>query len=383
MSHDENRSAVALADADEPFIHLGALVVIAIVVLPALAMTVANLPRARAVPVAILGAAYFFVLTAGVAWSERRGRRALIVVLLGGLLLLAMALQWAAFLPSSLMVMPLISMFVLYTTLSWAVAATALIVAFGVFIGLHGGSRPINAITVAGGVVPAAAFVIAFSQLLLRERRARVEVRRYAAQVEELAVLDERNRIAREIHDSVGHYLTVVHVQIEAARALVPTDARRADECLARAQELSREGLSELRRSVTMLRSAAVEDRPFGVALSTLVEEARSQGLDTSLTVDGTPRALAPNLEFTLYRVAQEALTNVTRHSRAAHASCTLRYRDGDVVLQIEDDGVGAAGTEGGFGLTGVRERVQLVGGTMDVRTAVGKGFAIHVCVPA
>jgi signal transduction histidine kinase len=132
-----------------------------------------------------------------------------------------------------------------------------------------------------------------------------------------------------------------------------------------------------------MLRAPAVEQRPFGLALSTLVEEARGQGLVTSLTIDGTPRALAPTVEFTLYRVAQEALTNVTRHSRAAHASCTLRYRDGDVVLQIEDDGVGAAGTDGGFGLTGVRERVQLVGGTMDVRTAAGQGFTIHVCVPA
>jgi signal transduction histidine kinase len=230
--------------------------------------------------------------------------------------------------------------------------------------------------------LPASAFVITFSRLVLRERHARQQLRRYAAQVEQLAVAGERNRIAREIHDTVGHYLTVVHVQIEAARAVLSANAAGAQECLARAEDLVRDGLAELRRSVTMLRGQAVAERPFGLALSSLVEECRSGGLSTTLTIKGTPRLIAPAIEFTLFRAAQEALTNVRRHASAKQAQLTLRYEAAEVCLRVQDDGVGSAAPQGGFGLTGVRERAELVGGLVDVRSGVGQGFILEVRIP-
>ena len=150
-----------------------------------------------------------------------------------------------------------------------------------------------------------------------------------------------------------------------------------------RAQGLSREGLSELRRSVSVLRSGPpLERRPFNVALSSLIEDCRNGGLDASLTVEGVPRALTPDIEFTLYRAAQEALTNVARHARAPHVTCALRYDEREVCLSVDDDGVGATSTEGGFGLTGLRERAGAVGGSVEVRTAAGKGFTLAVRVP-
>jgi signal transduction histidine kinase len=131
-----------------------------------------------------------------------------------------------------------------------------------------------------------------------------------------------------------------------------------------------------------MLRGGAVADRPFGLALAALVEESRASGLDATLTVEGTPRLLAPAVEFTLYRAAQEAFTNVQRHARARQARLTLRYADDEVQLAVADDGVGAAATDSGFGLTGVRERAQLVGGAVSVLTAPGSGFTLDVRVP-
>jgi signal transduction histidine kinase len=227
-------------------------------------------------------------------------------------------------------------------------------------------------------------FIIVVGRLVVRERMARQQVRRYAAQVEELATTRERNRIAREIHDSVGHYLTVVNVQIEAARATVGRDPAASNECLTRAQELAREGLSELRRSVTILRSAAADERPFGVALLALVDECKVHGLETELAIVGVPRSLPPAIEFTLFRAAQEALTNVTRHASATKACCTLAYGERDVSLGVVDDGVGAVTTkgDGGFGLIGLHERAQLVGGTVQIQTSVGHGFTLEVRVP-
>ena len=101
--------------------------------------------------------------------------------------------------------------------------------------------------------VPGAILTMAFGAVLVRERQSQRQLRRLAAEAEELAATRERNRIARDIHDSVGHYLTIVNVQIEAARAIVAAQPAAADECLLRAQSLARDGLAELRRSVSML----------------------------------------------------------------------------------------------------------------------------------
>jgi signal transduction histidine kinase len=244
--------------------------------------------------------------------------------------------------------------------------------------------------------IVAVAFVVGFTQVAMRERKARTEVERlagelgeanrqlreYAAQAEDLATVKERNRLAREIHDSLGHYLTVINVQIEAARTVMKGDPAHALDALGKAQALAQEGLADVRRSVAALRSGP-ENGPLPKTIAALVEECRTTGMNATLIVNGTQRSLPPQAELTLYRAAQEGLTNARKHAKAKHLRVTLDYSPADKVrLLVEDDGSGSDDASGGFGLLGVRERVQLLGGEVHIRTTPGRGFTLEVEVP-
>ena len=233
------------------------------------------------------------------------------------------------------------------------------------------------------------AFVLLFSELVVRERQARAELdeahrtlREYAIRVEDLATIQERNRLAREIHDSLGHLLTVVHVHLEAARAQLEGQPLPALEALNQALSLTRDGLAEVRRSVAALRASPLESRTLTEALDTVLAECRQAGLPVQLTVTGAPRPLPPPAKQALFRAVQEGLTNARKHARADSAEVTLEYRADSVCVTVRDDGAGAARTDGGFGLLGVRERAQLLGGRVEVRTAPGEGFTLSVEVP-
>ena len=234
-------------------------------------------------------------------------------------------------------------------------------------------------------------FVVVFTRVAASEREARNALaeanqllRNNAAQVEELATTKERNRLAREIHDSLGHYLTVVNVQIGAAQAILEQDHQRALDHLSNAQALTQEGLAEVRHSVAALRASPTESGPLPQALAKLAEQWNAAGLRAKFAVAGTIRPLTPQANLTLYRAAQEALTNVGKHAHATSVDLHLDYRDEDSVhLSVKDDGVGSDNSEGGFGLLGVRERVQQLSGEVRVRTGSGKGFALEVELPA
>ncbi len=243
-------------------------------------------------------------------------------------------------------------------------------------------------------------FVVVFSQVYVSEQRARAEVERlaaqlqqanrqlrdYALQVEELATMRERNRLAREIHDSLGHYLTVVNVQLEAARAVFAREPAKALEALRKAQALTREGLAEVRRSVAALRASPIENRDLAQALEPLLEECRTAGLVADLKVKGEVEALDPRAAHALYRAAQEALTNVRKHSRATRVQVTLDFQRPDrVCLTVADNGVGLQpqALDGpGFGLLGLRERVGQLGGNLEFRRNEPQGLALQVSLP-
>jgi signal transduction histidine kinase len=232
-------------------------------------------------------------------------------------------------------------------------------------------------------------FVAVFTRVAASERDARNALaeanqllRDHASQVEELATSKERNRLAREIHDSVGHYLTVVNVQIGAARTVLDQNRSRALEHLSKAQSLTQEGLAEVRHSVAALRASPTESRPLPEALTALVDQWRAAGLNANFRVSGTMRTLTPQTNLTLYRAGQEALTNVAKHANATTVNVRLNYGDDRIRLTIEDNGVGASESEGGFGLLGIRERVQLLNGSVRVTTGAGKGFTLEVEVP-
>ena len=250
-------------------------------------------------------------------------------------------------------------------------------------------SRWVDAIALAVVYGTGIVFVVVFTRVAASEREARNALseanqllRDHAAQVEELAATKERNRLAREIHDSLGHYLTVVNVQIGAARTVLDQDRTRALEHLTKAQSLTQEGLAEVRHSVATLRASPTESRPLREALSLLVDQWRAAGLNVKLTVSGNVRPLTPQTNLTLYRAGQEALTNVAKHANASRVDVRVDYDHHRLRLTISDDGVGSSSSEGGFGLLGVHERVQLLDGVVRVNTQTGKGFVLEVEVP-
>lgn len=240
-------------------------------------------------------------------------------------------------------------------------------------------------------------FVVVFSQFRLNEQKAREkaeeltrqletanrQLAEYASQVEELAATQERNRLAREIHDNLGHYLTIVNVQLEAAKVTLDSDPKRALDSLNKAQELTQKGLASVRESVSALRVSPVENCSLDDAISALVEETRVTGITTKFNILGEPRAVDEKTALALYRVAQEGLTNVRKHAHASNVDVELDFSHADKIrLAVRDDGAGAADTSSGFGLVGIRERIHLLGGECKITTDVGKGFCLEVSVP-
>lgn len=207
-----------------------------------------------------------------------------------------------------------------------------------------------------------------------------------------LTLAEERNRLAREIHDGLGHYLTATTMQIQGARAVLESQgiapqAPAALEAIGKAETLLQEALVDVRRSVAALRAAAGDDRPLADRLGELVEGSRTpEGPEASFVLLGRPRLLNPQAELTLYRVAQEGLTNVRKHAQARRVEVTLAYAPQTVALTVADDGQGMAakGAEGrgGFGLLGLQERVQLLGGALHVDATPGRGVQLKVELP-
>ena len=205
----------------------------------------------------------------------------------------------------------------------------------------------------------------------------------YASQVEELATMQERNRLAREIHDNLGHYLTIVNVQIEAAKLMLDSDPERALDSLEKAHELVRKGLAGVRESVSALRVSPVEKRSLLDALATLLEETRTTGIAAELRVLGEARTVDEKTALAFYRAAQEALTNVRKHADASCVEAKLDFSHPALLcLTVRDDGRGSADTSRGFGLVGIRERLHLLGGEVRVQTQPGQGFCLEVTAP-
>ncbi len=225
--------------------------------------------------------------------------------------------------------------------------------------------------------------------LLLDElNQTHAQLKTYVDQVEELAVTRERNRMAREIHDTLGHYLAVINVQIETAQKLSAHDAGRAQTALSTAKRLASECLAEVRRSVAALRPAVLDDVTLPEAIGVLIEEWRRES-DVTLHVEGHGLGTAPPaVEVAVYRAIQEALTNVRKHAGARNVWLRTEWGPHYLVSSVRDDGRGADQEclrddgRAGFGLCGMRERVEAVGGTLDVETAPGKGFCVTVRVP-
>jgi two-component system NarL family sensor kinase len=210
-----------------------------------------------------------------------------------------------------------------------------------------------------------------------------------AAEGRELAVLEERTRLAREIHDTLAQQLTAIVLQLEAAEAYVERSPGRAESLVVTARDLARSALQEARRSVWDLRPAPLEATGLVAALDREVRRwSQHSGITARLRADRLPNPLAlqPSAEVGLLRIVQEALNNAARHSGARRVDVVVGRRDGALELSVSDDGSGfdsdTAPQPGSFGLVGMGERARLAGGSLEVSTAPGQGTRVTVRLP-
>jgi signal transduction histidine kinase len=218
-----------------------------------------------------------------------------------------------------------------------------------------------------------------------KERAARAE--REREERARSAVTDERARIARELHDVVGHSVSVMTVQASAVRRLLRPEQQRERESLLIVEQTGREALAEMRRMVGVLRrpeeAPALAPQPSLKHLDKLVEQAREAGLPVELRVEGDPLPLPAGLDLTAYRLVQEALTNALKHARAQHAEVLVHYSDEHVELTVSDDGRGAGdGDGGGHGLVGMRERMTVYGGELEAGPRPEGGYRLRARLP-
>jgi signal transduction histidine kinase len=230
-------------------------------------------------------------------------------------------------------------------------------------------------------------------QLMNNQRRQRAELAeanrqltRYASTLEQLTISRERNRMARDLHDTLAHSLSAVAVQLEATRRVWDAEPDTARALLNRSLEAVRGGLGEARRAIHDLRAAPLEDLGLALALRALAEStAERAGLQCEVRVPEQISGIAPEVEQSVYRIAHEALENIARH--AAGATCVrlwIEQRSGRLMVEVGDDGTGfdpGAATDGHYGLIGMQERAAMIGGELAVESAVGKGTSVRLVV--
>jgi len=223
-----------------------------------------------------------------------------------------------------------------------------------------------------------------------RDSKARLAERERDVAARE-AVVEERARIARELHDAVAHNVSMMVIQAGAERRVLPASESESEsqtrEVLQTIEQIGRGALTEMRRLVGMLRtdsSDPLTPQPTLADLPTLMTQVREAGLPVEYSVDGERRNLPVGIELSAYRIVQEALTNALKHAGQARAAVHVRYGPDCLELEITDDGAGAPAEVpgGGHGLAGIRERVSLYGGKFDASTQRGGGFAVRVLLP-
>ncbi|WP_281690131.1 sensor histidine kinase [Pseudonocardia thermophila] len=230
--------------------------------------------------------------------------------------------------------------------------------------------------------------VIAASEGIRARRERAAHAAAAAAEAERHRGVQERLRIAQELHDVLGHHVSLINVQAGVALYLLDEDPEQARTALAAIKQSSKELLREMRATLGVLR--AVDEPPPhhpvpGIdRLDALIGEVRAAGLPVELIVAGEERPVPPSVDLAAYRIVQEALTNVRRHAGpATTARVRLTYAEDALVVQIDDDGAGAAaGETGGSGIAGMRERANALGGSMEAGPLPGRGFRVRATLP-
>lgn len=389
-------------------IHLGrgADIAFLLVVLAAFFAMFSSLPHvtvSQLITVNLLGIAYLTMGIYGYTYFLEsdalimRGAYFGIQLLLGGLILYIGSGENSNLSLNSLLLLPLAVQSVVMLPRIWMLSVNAAILGLYVTTLLKhsdGFDTIINSIPLffVGQI-----FIVFFTQMAVNEEYSRNEINRlvveleeanhhlreYALQIEELAITQERNRMAREIHDGLGHYLTSIYMQVQAARAVMAKDALKADDALFKAQNLAQDALKDVRHSVSTLRSPILENIPLSAAIQRLLDHTEFGNMKVSFEVIAEECVLKPQTNWTLYRAVQEGINNANKYSRATRLNVKLDFTDDETIqLAIDDNGVGSDEPGDGFGLIGLQERVKLLQGTCEIHSNPNDGFHIQLGVP-
>jgi signal transduction histidine kinase len=216
------------------------------------------------------------------------------------------------------------------------------------------------------------------------------QLKEYAGQIAELATIKERNRLARDIHDTLGHYLTIINVQLEKALVFRDKKPEEAIQAVSDAKRLASEALQDVRRSVGTLRTTQ-ELPEFIPSLNKLVEHVQSENCTVELNMEGDEDGFSKQGLLALYRAAQEGLTNIQRYADASHIWIDLHFGEQEATLVLRDDGHGfdasswqpvEPGRDGGYGLQGLQERLELLGGSLQMESSPDQGTMLRVTLP-
>jgi signal transduction histidine kinase len=240
----------------------------------------------------------------------------------------------------------------------------------------------------AGWLISAGVMVVTFRmwQLHVREVEERAdEAERTRDEAARREAMEERLRIARELHDSLTHSISVIQVQAGVAQHLARKRGEEVPPALQAIQEAGADAARELRATLSVLRSSQDGDGSGLCQMDSLVARTRAAGLPVTVTVTGAQRPLPPDVDQAAYRIVQEALTNVSRHAGQACASVRLQYMPDALTVQVDDDGNGSGTRPAGpgLGLIGMRERVSALGGHLHAGPQDGGGFQVRAELPA
>lgn len=257
------------------------------------------------------------------------------------------------------------------------------------------GSKPVEAVwedVIAQIIIfPVAGFLVVrvvsgqkTERAVLAEKN--VQLARYATTVERLVISHERNRLARELHDTIAHALSAVAVQLEALNKQIDSDPDGAKQTLDQSRKLIRSGLQETRRALQALRASPLEDLGLALAMSQLINSvAERGGLQITLNMPSELDGLSPEVGQGIYRITEEALNNTIRHANAQNVTVALRHDQNKLCLTITDDGLGfdpdTVSQDGHYGLVGMRERALLCNGHLDIDSALVKGTTVRLTI--
>jgi signal transduction histidine kinase len=234
-------------------------------------------------------------------------------------------------------------------------------------------------------------FVLLLMNTVLSERQSREELaianeklRQYALKIENQATLEERNRIAREIHDSLGHSLTALNLQLETALKLSQSNPNKAQSFLVRAKELGSKALQDVRESVSAMRSHPLQNKSLEQAIQGLLEDFQHANGFSPICVINLENSLSNELKTTIYRILQESLTNISKYAKATEVRIEIEQTPRNLRLSIEDNGIGFDFQQNttGFGLESMRDRTLAVGGVFNIISTPGHGCKIIVDIP-